>query len=66
MPDTTYSIKVICGNCGNTKLLDIPKGISVKEKLGITDCEKCGCRELKKSITSEDYINKMGELIWEE
>jgi ribosomal protein S27AE len=54
--DNTYTIKAYCSNCGNGSFqwttsgngmeIKIEKGITVKDKLERTRCERCGCKTL--------------------
>lgn len=42
----SYCIRAECGNCGNSREYEIPKGIEVYE----TECGDCECKTLRPLI----------------
>ena len=45
----TYSVRVMCKNCGYEGTQDLPKGTSVI----VADCTNCGCTELVRCDVSD-------------
>ena len=44
-----YSAEVKCENCGDVRLQEIPKGISVYNQFQDVICDKCSCEIFIKS-----------------
>lgn len=53
-----YREKTCCGNCRTYQGVDIPKGITILNFLKITECFKCGCKELRLAKIDESPIWK--------
>lgn len=52
-----YFKQLICNNCLQYQGGIIPKGTTIKEYCGFTECIKCGCKELRQLNADEtkDY-----------
>ncbi len=45
----TYTIAIVCTNCGYEKATEIPQGTTVKDFCSKTLCPHCGCKNLVQS-----------------
>lgn len=47
----TYTVGVICGNCGKDSPMRIPVGQAIEE----TECLICGCKRLTRAMFAKGY-----------
>lgn len=45
----TYTVRLFCGNCGQNTVVEIPKGMSIKDYVREHECSTCGCTTLREA-----------------
>lgn len=43
--DGVYYIRTECRNCHDNEVMDVPKGVTIRDFLADKKCEHCGCKD---------------------